>query len=328
MDILSYILGKKAGGGGGEAVLINKSVTANGTYNASADSADGYKKVEVDVPNSYTAADEGKVVDNGALVAQTSASYTSNGTYDTTLVNEVEVDVPATSMDFLNLAEPTGDITSNVSTVKDNTAYGRTGITGVSSNTVQKIYSNAFYGCSGLLSVSFPNCIGIGGDNINSTSHSGMFRGCSKITSVNFPNAAWMHGQTFHSCSALPVAVFPKCTLVGNQSFYGCSALAALDFGGATFSTTGNTVFEKCTVLKTLIIRAGTVASLANTNHFNNTPFASGGSGGTLYVPSALISSYQGATNWSTILGYANNQIKAIEGSIYETQYADGTPIS
>ena len=99
MDILSYILGKKAGGGGGEAVLVNKNIDANGTYNASSDSADGYKKVVVDVPNTYAAGDEGKVVSNGALVGQTSASYTSNGTYDTTLVNEVEVDVPSEPKD-------------------------------------------------------------------------------------------------------------------------------------------------------------------------------------------------------------------------------------
>ena len=99
MDILSYILGKKAGGGGGEAVLINKNIDANGTYNASSDSADGYKKVEVSVPNSYGAGDEGKVVSDGALVAQGSATYASNGTYDTTLVNEVEVDVPSEPKD-------------------------------------------------------------------------------------------------------------------------------------------------------------------------------------------------------------------------------------
>lgn len=93
MDILSYILGKKAGGGGGEAVLVNKNISANGTYNASDDAADGYKKVVVDVPNSYGAGDEGKVVSNGALVAQGSASYTANGTYDTTKVNSATVQV-------------------------------------------------------------------------------------------------------------------------------------------------------------------------------------------------------------------------------------------
>lgn len=37
-------------GGGGSATLIEKSVTDNGVYNASDDSADGYSKVAVDVP--------------------------------------------------------------------------------------------------------------------------------------------------------------------------------------------------------------------------------------------------------------------------------------
>ena len=48
MDILSFLLGKKSGGGG-SATLIEKSVTANGVYNASSDSADGYSKVTVNV---------------------------------------------------------------------------------------------------------------------------------------------------------------------------------------------------------------------------------------------------------------------------------------
>ena len=108
---------------GGSATLIEKSVTANGVYTASSDSADGYSKVtvavpasavdtgtknissngthdvigyasaSVSVPNSYSAGDEGKVVSNGALVAQTSDSVTQNGTVDTTLINSLTVNV-------------------------------------------------------------------------------------------------------------------------------------------------------------------------------------------------------------------------------------------
>ena len=81
------------GGGGGSATLITKSIAANGTYSASNDSADGYSSVTVNVPNSYAAGDEGKVVHNGALTSQTSATYTTNNTYDTTLINSVTVNV-------------------------------------------------------------------------------------------------------------------------------------------------------------------------------------------------------------------------------------------
>lgn len=70
-----------------------KSISSNGTYNASSDNYDGYSSVNVNVPNSYSASDEGKVVSSGALVSQTSTTKTANGTYDTTLNNEVVINV-------------------------------------------------------------------------------------------------------------------------------------------------------------------------------------------------------------------------------------------
>ena len=81
--------------GGGSATLGEKTVNANGVYNASSDSLDGYSKVAVSVPNSYSASDEGKVVDSGALVAQTAHAdvtpTTSDQTIDTTLNNSLKV---------------------------------------------------------------------------------------------------------------------------------------------------------------------------------------------------------------------------------------------
>ena len=81
------------------STLIPKTITENGTYNPSDDSADGYSSVVANVPNTYVAGDEGKVVNNGALVAQTAMSgeITVNDTYDTTLYNSITV----------NVAEPT-----------------------------------------------------------------------------------------------------------------------------------------------------------------------------------------------------------------------------
>ena len=80
--------------GGGSAVLETLSVTENGDYTPEA-GVDGFDEVHVAVPNSYSASDEGKVVNNGALTAQTerASQITQNGTYDTTLNNEVTVNV-------------------------------------------------------------------------------------------------------------------------------------------------------------------------------------------------------------------------------------------
>lgn len=95
----TYTPGQMAGAINGihtadEVVLVQKSITANGTYNPAGDSADGYSEVSVDVANSYTSDDNGKVVSNQQLVAQTSKQITQNGTHDTTTNNSVSVAVP------------------------------------------------------------------------------------------------------------------------------------------------------------------------------------------------------------------------------------------
>lgn len=104
------------GEGGGTSTLIDKTVNANGIYQATDDGADGYKKVTVSVPNTYEAADEGKVVSNGALVSQTSITVVENGTVDTTLYNSIEINVPQSLPD--NALAPI--FTNNVSIITGN----------------------------------------------------------------------------------------------------------------------------------------------------------------------------------------------------------------
>lgn len=98
---------------GGSSTLVSKSITANGTYDPANDSADGYSSVTVNVPNSYAAGDEGKVVHNGALTSQTSATYTTNNTYDTTLINSVTVNVSGGGSGGNALATETGTFTGS-----------------------------------------------------------------------------------------------------------------------------------------------------------------------------------------------------------------------
>lgn len=76
----------------GGATLQSLSVTENGTYTPSS-GVDGYSSVNVAVPGGFSASDEGKVVQNGALIPQTSLSVSENGTYDTTEKNSVVVNV-------------------------------------------------------------------------------------------------------------------------------------------------------------------------------------------------------------------------------------------
>lgn len=82
-----------SGGGGGKYVVDELTVTQNGTYTASG-GVNAYNPVNVNVPNTYAAGDEGKVVSSGELVAQTARNITGAGTYDTTTNNSVTVSEP------------------------------------------------------------------------------------------------------------------------------------------------------------------------------------------------------------------------------------------
>jgi hypothetical protein len=175
----------------------------------------------------------------------------------------------------------------------------------------------AFSGCEGLTSLAFPDVVTLGEEVCKGTG----------LTTVHLKQATFNGYSIFRECAKLETFVCEKATIGARfyYLFYNCSKLKAFD---ADISNIKSDMFTNCNVLKTVVLRGNSVCALAHVNNFNNTPFASGKTGGTLYVPQALIESYQSATNWSTILGYTNNQILPIEGSIYETQYADGTPIS
>lgn len=109
------------------AVLDDKTITANGTYDPSDDDLDGYSEVTVNVPNSYAAGDEGKVVSSGALVSQGSDTVTENDTYDTTLISSLTVNVSGGGGSTgLYIFEASGDdyeTSSNSVTLDDSELY-------------------------------------------------------------------------------------------------------------------------------------------------------------------------------------------------------------
>jgi hypothetical protein len=75
-------------GGGSSATLITKTITENGTYNASSDSADGYSSVTVNVPTPAAVAMNVQTQqstsrrNNTALGSITSLTCSTAGTYD------------------------------------------------------------------------------------------------------------------------------------------------------------------------------------------------------------------------------------------------------
>lgn len=135
----------------------------------------------------------------------------------------------------------------------------------------------------------------------------------------------------FSQCISLAKITIPKATYYEYLMCHDCANLLVVDIGGGSISR-GN-IFDGCKKLQTIIIRGTTVCSLGNVSNLSKTPFyPNGGIGvtgtGTLYVPASLVESYKTATNWSTLFDAGTMDVQPIEGSIYETAYADGTPIS
>ena len=160
------------------------------------------------------------------------------------------------------------------------------------------------------------------------------FKNREKITRVYLPNYNNTANVSnfFYGMNALQYVVMPSATKMHNQYCANDFNLLGFDWLGGSMNQMD---FLNCTLLVAVVIRASSVCTLGNINVFQSSPFASGKAGGTLYVPNNLISSYQSASNWSTILGYANNQIKSIESTHTDpnapvdltTHYIDGTLI-
>ena len=195
---------------------------------------------------------------------------------------------------------------------------------------VTVVASFAFYNANGLTSVSFPNCLSI---------EDSAFRNCANLTSAYVPRASINVSQNyaFGNCPKLERIALPAQR--GNfgmpLAFQNDTALKVVDIGSNAGGFT-NQSFVGCSSLDTLILRcAGSVWVMDNVNVFNGTRFASGGAGGTIYIPESLYShigdgtalDYTSANNWATVSGYGTITWAKIEGSPYEHTYADGTPV-
>ena len=197
-------------------------------------------------------------------------------------------------------------------------------ITSISNDTVTKLNSQAFRNNTNITSAEFPNATDIVTE---------AFRGCSGLANINVKSATNIGGNAFMGTKITALAL-PDLLYVANSSLANMAYCEAIDISG--YNGLHNTCMQNCTKLTTLIIRSTRVPSLSGVAFINGTPFKSGGTGGTIYIPKVLYDElgtgssldYKAATNWSTIDGYGTITWAQIEGSQYEYYYADGTPIS
>jgi len=259
-----------------------------------------------------------------------SQTIQTNDTYDVTNLASVTVNVSGVSLvDVIKRTAPSGNVTIDDTTSFDIRPYffqGYSGMTSLASNKASKLQSYAFQNCTGLTAINCPGTTRV---------EASCFEGCSNLSSIILSkNYDLSGGNQFRQCSSLQDFVFWG-NGTGKTMCYECSSLRAIDIAHANVYNIAESCFYNCLALKTIILRKTSgVILLANINAFSGTPFANGGIGGDIYVPKTLYDAlgtgtndYKAASNWSTINGYGTITWHAIEGSYYETHYADGTLI-
>ena len=198
---------------------------------------------------------------------------------------------------------------------------------------VTKIDTDVFSYNNSIVSISLPNVTSL------STKRATAIKYNPNLEHVYLPKLSSVYNSMngcFQGNPKLQAIALPsRIGVIGGSVFHGDTALSAVDLGPDVTQAGGAQAYYNCTALKTLVIRRTSIATIVNVNCFQNSSFASNGTGGTIYIPKVLYDElgtgssldYKAATNWSTIDAYGTITWAQIEGSIYETEYADGTPI-
>ena len=253
--------------------------------------------------------------------------------------------------DYLAGTWPSGDITITAATslskgqLTDNTAITSitsstvlsleaealrycTGITSVSFSNMTTVRQRALSNCTSLSSVSLPKVTKVGMDSTSSTDVYAF--ATTALASLCLPECVSCYGRYsfggMGSSSNKVAIALPKLANSGTNTFRS-SYWSAIDFGPNLTTIGSNDIYDTRSYNWILILRSSSVVTAS----------ASGAIRGvngytTIYIPESLYnhlgdgtaSDYKAATGWSA---KTSTTWAKIEGSIYETQYADGTTI-
>lgn len=281
----------------GSSTLIPKTITKNGTYNASDDEADGYSSVSVNV------------------TTESVPDWTELGYDDTSYISM--------SNTFNTDFEYAKDI-------KNNWNPGTTDLNQKYMNNTDLVYfpnvdfsnamylSNIFNGCINLTTVpplDLPSGIRCGA----------MFYGCTslkKVLGIKFGDNILTAGQLFQGCTNLEIIRgldFGDLSDNTGTLISGCSKLTTIEFIKIRYLH--NECLKGADKLTKLIIHnadsvPSTYKGRCNDSIFGN--IYTNASSCTIYVPQSMISTYQNHSVWGNLYAMNNNIFQPIEGSEFE----------
>ena len=264
-----------SGGGGGGSTLIEKSISANGIYNASEDSADGYSKVTVNVPS------------GGVEFKNTPTDFSLN-----TNIDNLDVIIPngVTSLGnsaFANCAGlKTIIIPNGVTSLGENSFQNCTGLGSIElPDSVRDILSSCFDGCSNLTSIKLSNAL----YQIRNYA----FQNCTSLTSIEIPDSVEIIATyAFYGCSNLEsVQLSNNLSGISEGIFRDCTSLASIEIPDSV-TNIRNYAFCGCTGLQSIKFTALTPPTVSSTMPFKNVPRTC-----IIYVPTGTLSAYTSTAN-------------------------------
>ena len=233
--------GGTGGGGGASAILIEKPITANGTYNAISDGADGYSKVTVNVPN---------VIPDGYIKPSGTKTITNNGTHDVTGFASATVNVPTG-------ITPTGTKPITENGIHDVTEYASVSVSVASSGDGKDTLAE-FLRARGIKYLFYNTQITSAPlfDTSEFTDMSNMFNICRKLTTVPLYNTSKVTNMTsmFDSCDKLttvPMFDTSNVTTMRNM-FHADYVLTEVPLFNTSKVTDMYNMFSDCEVLTTI----------------------------------------------------------------------------
>ena len=145
------------------------------------------------------------------------------------------------------------------------------------------IGSHAFYGCSGLTSITIPNGVTSIGD--------GAFLNCTSLTSVTIPDSVTSIGDgAFQNCTSLTGVTIPdSVTSIGNYAFQNCTSLTSITIPSSVTSI-GDGVFAGCTSLVSFSGKYASSDGLFLIDSGSIVAIALGSIGGEVTIPDGVVS--------------------------------------
>lgn len=168
-----------------------------------------------------------------------------------------------------------------------------------------------------LITGDYSNTDGVFEDDTVTQICGGRFSSTSSLLVCRLQNVtklknAYTNKSIFNEDYNLTKAYLPKWnTDIPQYSMDSCRKLTLLDAG--LTPRIQIYAFYNCSQLVTLILRKTSIVN-CDISAFNGTKYATNGAGGAyVYVPRALISTYQSATNWATLYAAHSDMFRALE---------------